>query len=253
MSDSTRDPNDPVTLLIEVIRTTTAWATVTLEPGRTTWECRLCHKRADSALKVPHTSDCLVYRAIDAIERRVRAEAVSEVVRDFTPYGLYGKYRIEKNDGTPTDPDAAYFVLRIDTDPAAQAALITYAMRVEDSNPELASDLRHWLAQLGVKLPVRYVQNRASQPQKRTPTLSTVQRRTLKAAHDKWLKYPDSFWLPHELHARGNTCNTLFEMGMLTERRKRSGRSKTTARLFRITDKGLLALGADFGREEAKV
>ena len=54
--------------------------------------------------------------------------------------GLFGKYSVSKADGT-TDPDAVYFVLRIDTDPAARRALMKYAECVWFSNPELADDL----------------------------------------------------------------------------------------------------------------
>ena len=46
--------------------------------------------------------------------------------------GLYNKYTITKTDGTPVDPNAQYFVLRIDTDPAARVALIHYAYAQED-------------------------------------------------------------------------------------------------------------------------
>jgi len=55
---------------------------------------------------------------------------------------LYGKYLIDKADGTPTDPHAAYFVLRLDTDPAARAAALAYADACEATAPELAADLR---------------------------------------------------------------------------------------------------------------
>jgi len=53
---------------------------------------------------------------------------------------LYNKYRIVKTDNTPTDPDAVYFVLRIDTDPAARVALLVYADHCGDDR--LASELR---------------------------------------------------------------------------------------------------------------
>lgn len=59
---------------------------------------------------------------------------------------LYYKYEIIKTNGEPTDPDAHYFVLRIDTDPAARAALITYADQIQDNEPEFAAQLRAWLA-----------------------------------------------------------------------------------------------------------
>lgn len=65
------------------------------------------------------------------------------------PAGLYGKYRIAKADGTPTDPKAQYFVLRIDTDQAARMALQTYANYVEHDSPALADDLRQWLDATG--------------------------------------------------------------------------------------------------------
>lgn len=39
---------------------------------------------------------------------------------------LYQKYKIEKADGTPVDPDAKYFVLRPEKDAHAKKALETY-------------------------------------------------------------------------------------------------------------------------------
>lgn len=55
--------------------------------------------------------------------------------------GLYDKYTVVKNDGTTTDVDADYFVLRLDTDPHARVAALAYANSVKDSNPNLAFDL----------------------------------------------------------------------------------------------------------------
>lgn len=55
--------------------------------------------------------------------------------------GLYGKYKVEKADGSPTDPEARYFVLRIDTDAAARSALRLYCKEIKESAPELARDL----------------------------------------------------------------------------------------------------------------
>lgn len=40
--------------------------------------------------------------------------------------GLFGKYKIEKANGTPLDENARYFVLRYDKDPAALIALKAY-------------------------------------------------------------------------------------------------------------------------------
>ncbi len=56
--------------------------------------------------------------------------------------GLYGKYVITKADGSPTAPEADYFVLRLDTDPAARHAARTYARNIQSKNPTLAKDLR---------------------------------------------------------------------------------------------------------------
>ncbi|MHC4617411.1 MAG: hypothetical protein ACYTEQ_06625 [Planctomycetota bacterium] len=63
--------------------------------------------------------------------------------------GLYDKYRVEKVD-KPTDADAQYFVLRVDTDPHARAALRAYADSLESAgeNKLLVSDIREWLRDL---------------------------------------------------------------------------------------------------------
>lgn len=52
----------------------------------------------------------------------------------------------------PVDPNAAYFVLRIDGnhDPNARAALDHYAGMVEDDNPELAAGIWAWLDEAAV-------------------------------------------------------------------------------------------------------
>jgi hypothetical protein len=57
------------------------------------------------------------------------------------PLGIYGKYRIEKTDGTPIDPQAQYFVLRLDTDRAACEAMRTYAHEIRRRNPILSREL----------------------------------------------------------------------------------------------------------------
>lgn len=54
---------------------------------------------------------------------------------------LYRKYVISKANGQPVDPKADYFVLRLDTDPAARAAAYIYAREVEKDFPELAQEL----------------------------------------------------------------------------------------------------------------
>lgn len=56
--------------------------------------------------------------------------------------GLYNKYNVMKTNGEAIDTQARYFVLRLDTDPAARAAVALYARIIEFSNPELSTDLR---------------------------------------------------------------------------------------------------------------
>lgn len=60
--------------------------------------------------------------------------------------GLYDKYRVERTDGS-SDPgkkhhECRYFVLDIDHDPYAKAALHMYAISCEGQYPALAHDLR---------------------------------------------------------------------------------------------------------------
>lgn len=59
---------------------------------------------------------------------------------------LYHKYIISKADGSPVSPNARYFVLRIDTDPAAQVALLAYADHVEAEDALFAAQLRSWVS-----------------------------------------------------------------------------------------------------------
>jgi len=54
---------------------------------------------------------------------------------------LYRKYKIEKADGSPVDPDAVYFVLRLDTDAAAREAALKYAECIRPTQPEFADDI----------------------------------------------------------------------------------------------------------------
>lgn len=61
------------------------------------------------------------------------------------PKGLYGKYRIEKADGSEVDPRAVYFTLRLDTDKHARAAIQAYIESCRDEEPELARDLERVL------------------------------------------------------------------------------------------------------------
>lgn len=60
--------------------------------------------------------------------------------------GYYSKYTVTKRDGSPVEPEAVYFVLRVDTDPAARAALMQYAHKTP--NRDLAGDLYRLLENL---------------------------------------------------------------------------------------------------------
>ena len=59
--------------------------------------------------------------------------------------GLHRKYAVTRVDGQEDGPEAQYFVLRVDKDPAALSALVAYAGSVRKENPELADDLDIWL------------------------------------------------------------------------------------------------------------
>ena len=59
-----------------------------------------------------------------------------------------GKYIVTKASGKPTDPKACYFVLRLDTDPHARDAALTYALSVRKENQQLADDLHDWLNEI---------------------------------------------------------------------------------------------------------
>jgi predicted transcriptional regulator len=54
--------------------------------------------------------------------------------------GWYDKYEVSKTDGSELDTRADYFVLRLDTDPAARAAALAYASVCQDR--KLAAYLR---------------------------------------------------------------------------------------------------------------
>ncbi len=56
--------------------------------------------------------------------------------------GLYSKFHIEKADGTPIDPDAKYFILRIDNDLNAWLASMLWAL--SKFNFKLFLDLKRW-------------------------------------------------------------------------------------------------------------
>ena len=61
---------------------------------------------------------------------------------------LFNKYTITKTDGSPVDPHAQYFVLRLDTDPHAREAMMAYLSGVMFEDPEFANELMKWLNQI---------------------------------------------------------------------------------------------------------
>jgi len=57
---------------------------------------------------------------------------------------LYNRYTITHKDGEPLPEDDTnrYFVLSVDTDPAARVALAAYAVAISPTHPTLARDIR---------------------------------------------------------------------------------------------------------------
>lgn len=68
--------------------------------------------------------------------------------QEDNPNGLHGRYYIEKADGRPVDPDAEYFVLRLDANGdrahvgAGRDGIAVYADAIERTIPQLAGELR---------------------------------------------------------------------------------------------------------------
>ena len=67
------------------------------------------------------------------------------------PKGIYGKYKVEKVDGSPVDPKAIYFTLRLDTDPHGRLAVRMYIASCREESPELARDLQELLEKIEVE------------------------------------------------------------------------------------------------------
>ena len=61
------------------------------------------------------------------------------------------KYVVEKADGTPVDPEAQSFVLRLDTDPNARVAARAYARSVVRENNQFAQELTDWVWEMEQK------------------------------------------------------------------------------------------------------
>lgn len=63
------------------------------------------------------------------------------IEKDYKKVGLHDKYIIKKADESEMDPNAWYFVLRVDTDPHAKNAALEYARSIIAENKKLALDL----------------------------------------------------------------------------------------------------------------
>jgi len=63
---------------------------------------------------------------------------------------IFPKYFISKVNGNPIDPEAEYFVLRLDTDPHARKAAVTYAQSVKPENPKFSADIFRWVRKLNM-------------------------------------------------------------------------------------------------------
>ena len=70
---------------------------------------------------------------ITSMKARIKElEATKERLQSAPKSGLYGKYIIQKADGSPVDPEADYFILRLDADPVARIAALEYAIQTDD-------------------------------------------------------------------------------------------------------------------------
>lgn len=75
--------------------------------------------------------------------------------QEDNPHGFNRRYCVTKADGSPVDPDAQYFVLRLDSGckdadhlKACRLALAVYAANIKGTAPQLASELRAGLLSL---------------------------------------------------------------------------------------------------------
>ena len=122
------------------------------------------HYRAscyDPARRCPYAKecdDCSTWDACGHVEKfrsearqLLQAEGKIGPDADAKPReGLYGKYRISKADGSPVDPNADYFVLRLDTDPVARRAAREYSYMTVDR--KLALELQERITKYNPKM-----------------------------------------------------------------------------------------------------
>jgi hypothetical protein len=78
----------------------------------------------------------------DGVYELYARSEIPDLETSFKNGGIKNKYEIRKIDGTQVDPEAWYFVLRVDKDPHAQVAAMAYANSVHSDNSQLAFELR---------------------------------------------------------------------------------------------------------------
>ncbi len=68
---------------------------------------------------------------------------------EMNPDGFHARYRVTKADGTPCDPGAIYFVMRLDNNgsdlkhiKACRAGIIKYCDEMDGHLPQLCDELR---------------------------------------------------------------------------------------------------------------
>lgn len=57
-------------------------------------------------------------------------------------------YIISRSDGITLDPEALFFVLRLDFNPAARKAVLCYAEGIEQEFPDMAESIRDYVKRI---------------------------------------------------------------------------------------------------------
>jgi hypothetical protein len=79
-------------------------------------------------------------------------------MENYKKGGYEKRFIVQKANGEPTDPNADYFVLRLDKDPHALEALYTYALSIIGDNKQFSSDLmKIYRYYQGQRLPEKHI------------------------------------------------------------------------------------------------
>ena len=130
--------------------------------------------------------------------------------RDFfgNPLGLYEKYHVERVDGQ-SGPQGrhhkcSYFVLDLTHDPHAFSAIVGYVASCHVTHPELADDLRKWLAENAPQ------PNDAEQKATWVETLKNWAAKKVKVSPDcPECKSSDTVWIVENVHVC-HQCSLTF-------------------------------------------